>query len=59
REGSPDWWQAVGRYHSPGNHALAKEYRELVYRKCQKISVRCNEYGRSALGIHQALASKD
>ena len=59
REGSPDWWQAVGRYHSPSNHALAKEYRELVYRKCQKISVRCNEYGRSALGIHQALASND
>jgi Transglycosylase SLT domain len=44
-QATPNWWIAVGRYHTPSNKILAKEYREGVYRRCQKISDLCSRYG--------------
>lgn len=41
----PNWWVAVGRYHTPSKPLLAKAYRESVFKKCQKISERCTQYG--------------
>lgn len=41
----PNWWVAVGRYHTPSRPDLAKAYRESVFKKCQKISVQCTQYG--------------
>ena len=38
---SRDWWEAVGRYHSPGNSAQAQEraqaYRQRVYKRYLSI----------------------
>jgi hypothetical protein len=45
RAGNPDWWIAVGKYHSPHREAPAKAYRSMVYRRCLKISNRCNAFG--------------
>ncbi|MGB3610906.1 MAG: lytic transglycosylase domain-containing protein [Cellvibrio sp.] len=36
RKGNPDWWIAVGRYHSPGNPKLASQYRERVKARWQR-----------------------
>jgi hypothetical protein len=44
-QAKPNWWVAVGRYHTPSNSALAKTYREGVYRRCLKISDFCTHYG--------------
>lgn len=55
-EGSPDWWVAVGRYHSPGNARLANAYRQLVFKKCLKISARCHAYGITAISMTTDLA---
>lgn len=41
----PNWWVAVGRYHTPSKPDLAKTYRESVFKKCQKISELCTQYG--------------
>lgn len=43
-EGSPDWWIAVGRYHSPGNQKFATEYRHLVFKKCLRVSNHCHVF---------------
>lgn len=32
-----DWYQAVGRYHSPGNAARASNYAALVYRRISQV----------------------
>lgn len=45
KQSKPNWWIAVGRYHTPSNVSLAKEYREGVYRRCLKISELCTRYG--------------
>lgn len=47
KQGKPDWWVAVGRYHSPGNANAAKQYRELVYSRCIRFSNRCSYLGDS------------
>ncbi len=44
-QAKPNWWVAVGRYHTPSNMVLAKAYREDVFRRCQKISDLCARYG--------------
>ncbi|MGM8229149.1 hypothetical protein ACSV5M_21410 [Cellvibrio sp. ARAG 10.3] len=36
RKGNPDWWVAVGRYHSPGNPKRASQYRERVKARWQR-----------------------
>ncbi len=41
-----NWWLAAGRYHHPSKEQYAKPYREMVFRKCQKISHRCSDFGR-------------
>ena len=40
-----NWWLAAGRYHHPSKEHFAKPYRERVFRKCQKISHRCRDFG--------------
>jgi hypothetical protein len=45
KQSKPNWWVAVGRYHTPSNPALAKSYREDVYHRCEKISDLCAHYG--------------
>lgn len=57
KEGTPDWWVAVGRYHSPGNKKLANVYQQLVFKKCLRISTRCHAYGRAAVALVTQLAS--
>lgn len=47
KQGKPDWWVAVGRYHTPSNNVMATTYREQVYRRCAKVSDRCSLFGRS------------
>lgn len=47
KQGKPDWWVAVGRYHSPGNENAAKQYREMVYSRCTRFSNRCSYLGDS------------
>lgn len=42
---TPNWWVAVGRYHTPSNRERAKAYREQVYRRCQTLSELCAHYG--------------
>lgn len=32
-----DWYQAVGRYHSPGDAARASNYAKLVYRRISQV----------------------
>jgi soluble lytic murein transglycosylase-like protein len=44
-QGKPNWWVAVGRYHTPSNSGLAKNYREDVFNRCKKISDFCTRYG--------------
>lgn len=44
-QGKPNWWVAVGRYHTPSNSDLAKNYREDVFSRCKKISDFCTRYG--------------
>ena len=56
REGLPDWWVAVGRYHTPSNTKLANAYRQLVFKKCLKISARCHSYGITAISMTTELA---
>lgn len=56
QEGSPDWWVAVGRYHTPSNTKLATAYRQLVFKKCLKISTRCHAYGITAISMTTELA---
>jgi len=41
-----NWWTAVGRYHHPSKEKYAKPYREIVFRKCQKITDRCHLFGQ-------------
>ncbi len=50
REGNPDWWVAVGRYHSPYSEGPARRYRQLVFKRCQKISDRCMAFGNPEHG---------
>lgn len=45
KNNKPNWWVAVGRYHTPSKPLLAKAYREGVFKKCQQISERCTQYG--------------
>lgn len=45
KQSKPNWWVAVGRYHTPSNSVLAKNYREDVFRRCQSISQACTNYG--------------
>lgn len=45
KQGQPNWWVAVGRYHTPSNSTLAKNYREDVFQRCKKISEICTRYG--------------
>lgn len=56
-EGSPDWWVAVGRYHSPSNKKLANAYQQLVLKKCLRISSRCHSYGRASVGLITQMAT--
>lgn len=57
KEGAPDWWVAVGRYHSPSNKKLANGYQQLVFKKCLRISARCHTYGTTAISLVTQLAS--
>lgn len=45
RDRNPNWWVAVGKYHSPFAEKPAKAYRLMVYRRCLKISDRCSAFG--------------
>lgn len=45
KQSKPNWWVAVGRYHTPSNDVLAKSYREDVFRRCKLISDNCANYG--------------
>lgn len=45
KQSKPNWWVAVGRYHTPSNTELAKNYREDVFRRCKLISQNCTNYG--------------
>jgi soluble lytic murein transglycosylase-like protein len=45
KQAKPNWWLAVGRYHTPSNPLLAKAYREGVFKRCQKMSQTCTHYG--------------
>lgn len=45
RDRNPNWWVAVGKYHSPYAEKPAKAYRLRVYRRCLKISDRCAVFG--------------
>lgn len=45
KRSKPNWWIAVGRYHAPSNQALAKNYRENVFKRCTLISQNCTHYG--------------
>ena len=54
--GYPDWWVAVGRYHTPSNAGLASTYRQLVFKKCMKISTRCHTHGITAISMATQLA---
>lgn len=56
KEGSPDWWIAVGRYHSPSNQQLARNYSQLVFKKCLRISTQCHVYGSTASNLATNLA---
>jgi hypothetical protein len=57
KNGAPDWWVAVGRYHTPSNKRLASEYKKLVFKKCLRISMRCHTYGPTAIRLATELAS--
>ena len=57
KEGAPDWWIAVGRYHSPSNKKLANNYQRLVFKKCLRISARCNSYGSASNNLITPIAS--
>lgn len=37
-----DWWEAVGRYHSPGNKQRAESYRQLVRSRWQRLQQGAN-----------------
>lgn len=45
QQAKPNWWVAVGRYHTPSNNTLAKNYREDTYHRCQTFSNLCAHYG--------------
>jgi Transglycosylase SLT domain len=47
-QGKPNWWVAVGRYHTPSRLDLAMPYREGVYRRCERLSPICARYGSIA-----------
>jgi hypothetical protein len=51
--GKPDWWVAVGRYHSPYNHAQAVRYSGWVYSRCIKVSNQCDRFGRIGKSVAQ------
>lgn len=55
-DGIGDWWIAVGRYHSPSNPQLASDYRQLVFKKCLRLSTRCHAYGATAVKMRTDLA---
>jgi len=44
--GRSNWWTAAGRYHHPSKEKYAKPYREIVFRKCQKITDHCHLFGQ-------------
>lgn len=46
QDGNPNWWIAVGRYHSPYRESPARAYRQLIFKRCQKISDRCSAFGK-------------
>lgn len=46
KQGQPNWWVAVGRYHHPSNEWYATNYRSLVFLKCRKFSNNCLNYGK-------------
>jgi hypothetical protein len=56
KKGMGDWWIAVGRYHSPSNAQLANSYRQLVFKKCLRLSDHCHAYGATAVKITTDLA---
>ena len=47
KEGNPDWWVSVGRYHSPYKQGPAIAYRNLVFKRCTKIYDDCAKFGES------------
>lgn len=47
-QGKPNWWVAVGRYHTPSREDLAVPYREDVYKRCERISPYCARFGSIA-----------
>ncbi len=49
-QGKPNWWVAVGRYHTPSRPDLAIPYREAVYARCKKMSASCANYGAISRG---------
>jgi hypothetical protein len=55
KNGAPDWWIAVGRYHSPSNANLASTYRQLVFKKCLRISTQCHAFGATAIAMTNTL----
>lgn len=44
-QGKPNWWVAVGRYHTPSRLDLAIPYRIAAFNRCQKIFGECNRFG--------------
>lgn len=50
--GNPNWWTAVGRYHTPSRPDLAIPYSENVYARCKRISPHCDRFGSVSKGIH-------
>lgn len=47
-QGKPNWWVAVGRYHTPSRLDLAIPYREGVYKRCERYSADCHRFGSIA-----------
>lgn len=44
-QGKPNWWVAVGRYHTPSRLDLAVPYREAAFKRCEKTFGDCTRYG--------------
>lgn|GEM_PF-2477050 len=44
-QGKPNWWVAVGRYHTPSRLDLAAPYREAAFKRCEKTFGNCTRFG--------------
>ena len=44
-QGAPNWWVAVGRYHTPSRLDLALPYREAAFKRCEKTFGDCTRFG--------------